>query len=572
MNKLFFGDNVAVLTRHVPPASVDLIYLDPPFNSKARYNVLFRSLRDDVRSAQAGAFLDFWSWGQEAEEAYHFILTEVGGATASMIQSLRAALRESDMMAYLVMMAVRLATLRDALKPTGSLYLHCDPTASHYLKVLMDSIFGPEFFVNELIWKRYGAHNNTGQGAKHFGRVHDTILFYSRSKRHTWHQLYTPQTQDYIDSRFTYVDAAGRRYTDTPLTGPGGAAKGNPVYEWNGHTRAWRVSKETMQRMHDGGELHYTKTGYVRGKRYLDEVEGVPVQSVWNDIAPLAGRMPERIGYPTQKPVALLERIIKASSNPGDVVLDPFCGCGTAVHAAQALGRQWIGIDISIHAIHVIEHRLAEAFGGPAVPKAEGIPADFETAAQLAKDNPFQFQWWANYLIGVHYLKEVKKGADRGVDGELFFPNGPGRPYGRLITSVKAGKNVAPAMVRELRGVVERENAEMGLFICLEPPTREMEREAVVAGFAPVVHGRIPRIQIMSIADWFSARRPQLPPREHIAAAVLAGAQQPKSRRRVDPNQRELLFEHEGGRAADKFVRHLNPAMVDISSATPKAG
>ena len=268
-NKLFYGDNLAVLRESIADESVDLIYLDPPFNSNASYNVLFKAPSGEQSAAQIEAFEDTWHWNDSASLAFDEVLTGPHTEAAIMLRAMRSALGENDMMAYLAMMAVRLVELHRVLKETGSLYLHCDPTASHYLKILVDAIFGPKRFVNEIVWKRYGAHNDVGQGSRHFGRVQDVILFFSKGKERTWNQLYTQQTKEYIEERFTYMDPDGRRYTDTPLTGPGGAEKGNPVYEWNGHTRAWRISKQTMQDMHDAGKLHYTKTGYVRGKLYL---------------------------------------------------------------------------------------------------------------------------------------------------------------------------------------------------------------------------------------------------------------------------------------------------------------
>ncbi len=270
-NALYYGDNLDVLRESIASESVDLVYLDPPFNSNANYNVLFKSPTGEHSAAQIEAFEDTWHWGQEAESAFDQVIRSGNTAAADMLRAMRSFLGENDMMAYLVMMGIRLIELHRVLKLSGSLFLHCDPTAAHYLKILMDAIFGVQNFVNDIVWKRYGAHNDVGQGSRHFGRVQDNILFYSKSRDRKWNQLYTQQTKEYIEERFTYKDLDGRRYTDTPLTGPGGAEKGNPVFEWNGHTRAWRVSKATMQQMHDAGQLHYTKTGYVRGKLFLDE-------------------------------------------------------------------------------------------------------------------------------------------------------------------------------------------------------------------------------------------------------------------------------------------------------------
>jgi site-specific DNA-methyltransferase (adenine-specific) len=508
MNKLYFGDNLDVLEKEIEDRSIELIYLDPPFNSQARYNVLFKSPRDDVASAQAAAFLDFWSWGEEAESAYHQILTKVGGSTATFVQALRSALGESDMMAYLVMMAVRLDALRRVLKPTGAIYLHCDASASHYLKILLDGIFGPQRFRNEIIWQRTTAKSHA---YRRFPSAHDTLLSYQAVDDAVWNPVYLPHSEEYISSHYSNIEpSTGRRYTLGDLLNPN-PDRPNLTYEFLGVTRVWRWTRERMQEAYDRGLVMQPARGRVpRLKRYLDEMPGTPLTDVWTDISPLNSQAKERIGYPTQKPLALLERVIASSSNKGDIVLDPFCGCGTTVHAAEALGRKWIGIDVSIHAIHVIETRLRDAFGSATVPQAEGIPADYESAERLANSNPYQFQWWSNYLVGVHRLTEIKKGADRGIDGELFFPNGPGRPYGRMLTSVKGGKHVTPAMVREFRGVLEREKAEMGLFICLDPPTSAMKTEALTAGYADIVHGRMWKLQIVSIADWFNNNRPDM--------------------------------------------------------------
>lgn len=506
-NHLYYGDNLGVLREHIADDSVDLIYLDPPFNSNASYNVLFKGPKGNESAAQIEAFDDTWHWGEESELAFSEVLRSGNGNAAEMLRAMRSFLGDNDMMAYLAMMAVRLLELHRVLKPTGSLYLHCDPTASHYLKILLDAVFGTRQYVNEISWKRYGAHNDGGQGAKHFGRVHDVLFFYSKTDNRVWNPQYTPQTEDYVKQRFQYKDPDGRRYTDTPLTGPGGPEKGNPVYEWNGHTRAWRVSKTRMQELHDEGKLHYTKTGYVRGKRYLDEMKGVPLQTVWSDLTTLGGTNPERLGYPTQKPVALLERILSASSNEGDVVLDPFCGCGTTVHAAEKLKRQWIGIDVTHLAIGLIEKRLRDAF--PQVQfTTHGVPQDISGARDMArrgrddKNYYFEFEKWALSLINAQPGNLSKKGADRGIDGNIYF----GKTE-RAIVSVKAGDNVGVAMIRDLRGVIEREKAGIGVFLTLTEPTKPMTTEAAGAGLCKMEGFEpVPRIQIVTIEDALKLR------------------------------------------------------------------
>jgi DNA modification methylase len=406
------------------------------------------------------------------------------------------------------MMAPRLVELRRVLKESGSIYLHCDPTASHYLRILMDAVFGPIGFVNEIIWKRYGAHNDVGQGSKHFGRVHDVIIFFSKSEERLWNQQFVPLSDAYIESTYRHEEN-GRRFTTTPLTGPGGVQKGNPVYEWKGHTRAWRYSKETMQQLHDEGKLYYSRTGYVRQKLYLDESRGVPVQDTWTDIPSLSGSNAERLGYPTQKPEALLERILRASSNEGDVVLDPFCGCGTTIQVAQRLNRRWIGIDITHLAIGLIKTRLDDAYGPEVRQTYEviGEPTDVAGAAQLAEENKYQFQYWALGLCGARPTEGIKKGADRGIDGRLYFHDDLTGDSKQIIFSVKGGHNIGVSEVRDLIGVLQREKAEIGVYISFEEPTKPMLREAAEAGFytspgsSGADGGKYPRIQLLTIRD-----------------------------------------------------------------------
>ena len=352
-NRLYFGDCLEVMREDVADDSVELIYLDPPFNSKRLYNAF-------IGDAQWVAFDDTWRWS-EAVDDFHEVAGDL--KLADTMEGLRRILGEGPNLAYLSYMANRLRECYRILKSTGSIYLHCDPTMSLYLRVVMNSLFGQHNFRNEITWRRYGAHNDVGQGSKHFGRVHDTILFYGMSAKLTWNQIFVPLSNEYIVSTYRNIEEnTERRYTTTPMTGPGGAAKGNPVYEWNGHTRAWRYSRETMETLHQEGRIYYSRTGYPRRKLYLDESRGVPVQDVWNDIPSLSGTHKERIGYPTQKPIALLDRIIGASSNEGDVVFDPFCGCGTTIHSAQNLNRRWIGIDVCVNACKVIERRITQHF------------------------------------------------------------------------------------------------------------------------------------------------------------------------------------------------------------------
>ncbi len=358
MGALYFGDNLHVLREEIKDETIDLIYLDPPFNSKRDYNVFLKTPKGHESDAQITAFEDSWHWGEQAEREFSELLRQQNTDVAEMIQSLRRFLKESDMMAYLVMMANRLLELHRVLKPTGSLYLHCDPTASHYLKIVMDAIFGAENYANEIIWKRADTvKGNFGQGTKLFDKNTDTIFFYRKSENNTFNPQFKAYSKEYIDAFYKFIEpGTGRKYQLISMTGPGGAAKGNPYYEVMGVSRYWRYSKKKMEELIDKGLVIQTNPGAVpRRKQYLDEGKGVSIQTLWDDISALQASDAERLGYPTQKPLALLERIIEASSNKGDIVLDPFCGCGTAVHAAQKLGRDWIGIDITHLSISLIE-------------------------------------------------------------------------------------------------------------------------------------------------------------------------------------------------------------------------
>lgn len=364
MNLLYYGDNLDVLRRHINDEAIDLVYLDPPFNSNASYNVLFAERDGTQAAARIKAFEDTWRWDQGAARAFEDTV-EAGGRVSQALQAFRTFLGDSDMMAYLAMMAPRLFELRRVLKPTGSLYLHCDPTASHYLKMLLDAVFGPRNFRNEIIWKRAHAHSDARQGSKHFGRITDTLLFYAKGPDSTWNPQFAPYDEEYIQRDYRRVDPDGRRYRIDNLQGPGGAAKGNPYYEVMGVKRHWRYSKEKMAELVRQGRVVQTRPGAVpQYKRYLDEMPGVPIQNLWADLRVLSNRSKEMLGYPTQKPEALLERIVRASSNEGDVVLDPFCGCGTTIAAAQKLKRRWIGIDITNLAITLIRSRLTDTFTG----------------------------------------------------------------------------------------------------------------------------------------------------------------------------------------------------------------
>ena len=338
-NTLYYGDNLPVLRDYLADESVDLIYLDPPFNSNASYNVLFKEQSGERSAVQITAFEDTWHWGWESETADREVVQAGPEKLSRLLQAMREFLGRNDMMAYLVMMAQRMIELHRVLKPTGSIYLHCDPTASHYLKLLMDAGFGKENFRNEIIWKRSSAHSD----AKAMGRTHDIILLYAKdSASFSWNTQYQSYDPEYVRTHYRHKTDDARLYRTDNLTATG-LSGGGYEYEWNGVTRVWRAPPETMQRLHNEGRIRYTRNGVAEYIRYLDEMPGVPLQDIWTDIPPVNPQARERLGYPTQKPEALLERIIRASSEEGDVVLDPFCGCGTAVAAAERLNRRWIG-------------------------------------------------------------------------------------------------------------------------------------------------------------------------------------------------------------------------------------
>lgn len=505
MNRLYYGDNLDVLRRHVENDSVDLVYLDPPFNSNASYNVLFAERDGTQAASQIKAFEDTWKWDEEAARAFEEVV-EAGGKTSQAMQAFRAFLGESDMMAYLAMMAPRLVELRRVLKPTGSIYLHCDTNASHYLKMLMDAVFGADRFLNEIVWQRTGAHND----AKRFGRVTDAILLFAKTNNYTFNPQYAEYDPEYITERYRYKDQDGRLFWPNTATSPN--PRQNMMYEWKGCAsppNGWRFERATMERLEKDNRLYYSKSGMVYVKNYLDEQKGRAAQNLWSDIT-MSKSGAERLGYPTQKPEALLDRIIAASSNEGDTVLDPFCGCGTAIASAQKLNRKWIGIDITHLAITLIRSRLTDTFAGAAKYEVVGEPVSIPDATKLAADDPYQFQWWALGLVGARPVEE-KKGADKGIDGRIYFHEGDNRETKQIIISVKAGKLRAP-YVRDLRGVVEREKAAIGVLLALDEPTRAMRTESASAGFYTSPWGKHQRLQILTIEDLLTGKTLDRPP------------------------------------------------------------
>lgn len=509
---LYFGDNLDVLREHVRDESVDLIYLDPPFNSAASYNVLFKTTDGTRSQSQLTAFEDTWSWAEASAMAFDDVMRSGHTEVSTVLRAMQQILGESDLMAYLAMMTVRLVELRRVLRSDGSIYLHCDPAASHYLKLILDGLFGPGCYLNEIIWKRTSAHSS----AKRYGPVHDVILYYAkRPDTFVWNQAYQPYTQDYLNTFFDQQDADGRRWKRGDLTGAG-VRYGETGMVWRGldvtaKGRHWAYRPSDMEQFDAQGRVHWPKKegGMPRLKQYPEDSKGIPLQDVWTDIRPLHNMSAERLGYPTQKPVSLLERIISSSSNKGQTVLDPFCGCGTTVHAAQKLGRRWLGIDITPLAVNLIARRLKEAFAGIEF-AVRGIPRDMDGARELAARDKHLFQLWACDLVDAQPERDGKKGADGGIDGRIYFKP-DGRTTKAAIVSVKGGGNVGVAQIRDLRGTIERLGEPMGVFLTLTPPTGPMVREAASAGIYDTGFQRVPRIQILTAEQLLTGDKPRIP-------------------------------------------------------------
>jgi len=457
-NLLYYGDNLDIIRNYIKEETIDLIYLDPPFKSNKDYNVLFAEQNGSRSAAQIKAFEDTWEWNTIAAAAYQEIV-EAGGRVSQAMQAFRTLLGESDMMAYLAMMAPRLVEFQRVLKPTGSIYLHCDQTASAHLRLLMDAVFGTNSFQNEIVWH----YRRWTGGAKRFQRMHDTILFYAKDRDEVFFDpLYTPYTEKSAKRKKNY------------------------------HTRI------------KGDDVYVTSV----------DPRGVRENDVW-DISVINPAAKERLGYPTQKPETLLERIIKASSNKGDVVLDPFCGCGTTIAVAQKLNRRWIGIDITHLAVTLMKHRLKDMFGEKVKFEVVGEPVSLPDAKTLAANDPYQFQWWALGLVGARPV-EQKKGADKGIDGRIYFHDEADSSKAKtkqIIISVKAG-HVSVPHVRDLRGVIDREDASIGILISMEKPTKPMRTEAASGGFykSPWHAEPYPRLQILTVEELLNGKRIKCPP------------------------------------------------------------
>ncbi|HEX6037962.1 DNA methyltransferase [Longimicrobium sp.] len=609
-NLLYYGDNLDVLRRHVPTESVDLVYLDPPFNSNQDYNILFAE-RDGARAAaQIKAFEDTWEWNAESASAYEELVESGPTAVALVMRAFRTFVGESNMMAYLAMMAPRLVELHRVLKPTGSLYLHCDPTAGHYLKLLLDAVFGPMHYRNEIVWRRTGSHNS----AKKFGPVHDTIHFYTKSARYKWNSLTRPHLKGYVDTYFNKEDARGR-YRSQTLTGAG-TRNGASGSEWRGYDpttrgRHWAFPSALVDEfglkdlgMHERldflqreGLLSPSEVdGLPEYRQYIHHSRGAKLQDVWayqpytqgtlygtdspidDDVRWLGKRGdPERLGYPTQKPVGLLERIICSSTNAGDVVLDPFCGCGTTIDAAQRLGRAWVGIDITHLAINLIRTRLRDVYRGEADFQIIGEPVSLPDAVALAKQDRFQFQWWALGFVGARPADE-KRGPDRGIDGRLFFHDERGKKgkTKQIIFSVKSG-HVGVRDVRELSDVVRRESADIGVLLTLESATKPMRTEAASAGFYNSAWGRYPRIQILTIEQLLAGARVDYPMTTG-GNVTLKPAPRQKAKKTAEPlelplvvDPEAILAEREKDAAERKAMATSVPSSLKRSSGQRRA-
>lgn len=543
-NQLFYGDNLGFLSDPAvfPSESVDLVYLDPPFNSAANYNVLFKEVSGEASAAQIRAFDDTWTWDATANAMLLRLMqdTHTPNEVKALVKTFHEFLGHSPMLAYLVQMSVRLVHLRRVLRPTGSLYLHCDPTASHFLKLVLDGVFGPENFLNEVVWKRTHSHG----GARRYGPVHDTLLFYAASSEYRWNRVFTPYSDSYVEKFFRFSDKNGR-YRLTILTGSGKRSgfSGKP---WRGIDptrigRHWAIPgyvrellpkktgptvQDALEALNKLGRVAWPKKkgGTPAFKQYLKDFPGVPLQDVWTDIPPISAQAAERLGYPTQKPLELLRRIVASSSNPGDVVLDPFCGCGTTIDAVESLNRESlgakprhrIGIDVTHLAINLIKSRLTRFDPAPNY-AVQGEPVDKAGAGALFAQDRYQFQFWACGLVGARPKgahagkKQGKKGADAGIDGERYFVDDNTGPK-RILIQVKGGKP-GVSQVRDFRGTLEREGAALGIFVTLDEPTAPMLAEAAsVAPYTPPSGGeRTPRLQVVTIETLLGGGTPTRP-------------------------------------------------------------
>ena len=515
MNRLYYGDNFTLM-QDFPLASVDLIYADPPFNSQRNYNAIYKDETGRPLPDQIEAFCDMWEMDEERERAIRtmpVLMRESGidDATVEFWRLWMNALRGTQprLLAYLSYMAQRLLIMHRILKPTGSLYFHCDPTVSHYVKPLLDAVFGHDNFRSEITWQRTSAHND----AKGFGQVRDVILYYAKSVHRTWNPIIVAHDRSYIDRNYRYQDERGR-YRRHEIILTAAMARPNLMYEHKGYTPewGWRMVREKLEALDAEGRLVWSDSGRPYRKTYLSK--GQHPSNLWTDIPPALGK--ERMGYATQKPVALLERIIKASSNEGDTILDPFCGCATTLEAAHKLGRRWIGIDIAIHAIkRVARVRLTERLGlieGHDF-TVEGVPRTVEGAQDLWKRDRYHFQKWA--VEQTDGFVTTKRSADGGVDGRIYFAVPHAQDLQSMVVEVKGGANVGINVLRELTGVLDYNTALMAGLIIMEPlgtvKARNFAKFMAAAGMLEILGIEYPRMQMLSVGEILEGKRFQTP-------------------------------------------------------------
>jgi site-specific DNA-methyltransferase (adenine-specific) len=532
MGTLYYGDNLDILQRYLKDETVDLVYLDPPFNSAQTYNAFFHEKDGTDAASQIKAFEDTWHWDTDVYKVFQALTAKADERVRKVLLAFYEFLGGNDMMAYLTMMAPRLVELRRVLKPTGSLYLHCDPTASHYLKLLCDAVFGISQFRNEVIWKRTFAHS----GSKKYGPVHDVILYYAKSDNAVWNAPRTGYEEEYLDKYYHFDDGDGRLHWRDNLCAAG-IRHGESGKPWRGIDPGkkgmhWKFTVGKLDELDKQGRIYWPPKGTMpQYKRYREELKGKMVTDIWDDVDRINPVGSERLGYPTQKPVALLERIINASSNPGDLVLDPFCGCGTTIDAAEKLGRKWIGIDITQLATTLIKSRLRDTYKDKVEIITVGEPTTPNEAYALAEQDKYQFQWWALGLVGARPV-EQKKGADHGIDGKILFRDDPGaaKPE-QIVIQVKGGKTGVKD-VRDLRGVIDREKAAIGILISLQPQTGPMESEAASVGFYEhkLTHKQYPRLQLRTVKELMDGKGIERP--SEAAAVDVTFKRAPESKKK----------------------------------------
>ncbi len=546
-NQIYYGDNLDVLRNHITSESIDLCYIDPPFNSNRDYSQIYLNIgKEKENAAQAQAFIDTWTWNDGAIKGLTEIKANIDGTltpqSIDLIKGLESVLGKGSLLAYLVSMTLRIAQIHRVLKPTGSFYLHCDPTASHYLKLVLDALFCSRGgkYLNEITWKRKTGRGETNHKSNRFGVCTDIIFFYAKSKNNVFNTQFNFDAKgykDYVDKFFKHTDENGRIYRIADLSSP--SPRANLMYEYKGYQppkNGWAISKEKMELWDKEGRLHFPSdpNGRIQRRRFLNELKGKPVQNLWDDIEMISSQAAERLGYDTQKPEALLERIIQASSNEGDMILDAYCGCGTTIAVAHRLKRHWIGIDITYQSISLILKRLEDTFtqdfnqsvlnkdSAKTFEKIEisGVPKDFESAKALAEREDDktrkEFEKWMvlSYSKNRAMIND-KKGGDKGIDGIAYIAdrieNGTVETA-KVIFSVKSNKNVTQAMLRELLGTVEREKAACGFLLTLYPmPALKKESKSLGEYVNSLTGNAYPKIQVICVDDLLNGAAMNLP-------------------------------------------------------------